>query len=239
VRDGRILPPQRAMKGSNMSTQLTITNRAVAGTNVSPWREAVNEEAGASFGAFLKFAKGDWLLGEEGKKVPEKARFVANMHEYYRGWVRWWDGKPTDHLIGRVVDRHHVPAREELGELDESKWEAEPNGLRRDPWARTCYLAMRDLSNDEIICFTSSSDGGRKGVAKLTDVYDRLRHRHKAKMPVVALTSESYHHKVYGKILKPVFRVVDWAFWDNETAADPDGALRLQHAAEMDDEIPF
>jgi hypothetical protein len=98
---------------------------------------------------------------------------------------------------------------------------------------------MRDLSNDEIICFTSSSDGGRKAVAKLADIYDRLRHRHKAKMPVVKLTSESYQHKLYGKILKPVFRIVDWVYWDDETAADPDGALQLQHAAEMDDEIPY
>src|SRR5258707_9058924 len=125
VRDGRILPPQRTTKGHTMSTELTtISNRTVPGTNVSPWREAVNDEAGASFGAFLKFAKGDWLLGEEGKKVSEEARFVTNMHEYYRGWVR-----------------------------------------------------------------------------------------------------------------KPAFRIVDWAYWDDETAADPDGALQLQHAAEMDDEI--
>jgi hypothetical protein len=225
-----------------MTSQVATINRSTSLTpaaNVSPWREAVNDEIGADFGSFLKFAKGDWLLGEEGKKVPENARFVANLHEYYRGWVRWWDGKPTEHLIGRVVDRFRVPPREELGDLDESKWETEPNGARRDPYARTCYLAMRDLSNDEIVCFTSSSDGGRKAVARLAERYDRLRRRHKAKMPVVVLETESYQHKLYGKILKPRFNVVDWAYWDNETAADPDGALQAQNAAEMNDEIPF
>jgi hypothetical protein len=225
-----------------MTNELTTTNRdagVALATNVSPWREAVNDEVGASFGTFLKFAKGEWLLGEEGKEVPAQARFVANLEEYYRGWVRWWDGKPTDHLIGRVIDRHRVLPREELGDLDESKWETEPSGARRDPWAKTVYLAMRDLRSDEIICFTSSSDGGRKAVAKLADRYDRLRRRHKAKMPVVVLETESYQHKLYGKILKPRFNVVDWAYWDNETAADPDGALQAQNAAEMNDEIPF
>jgi hypothetical protein len=224
-----------------MTTELTtISNRSVASAgDVSPWREAVNDEVGANFGTFLKFAKGDWLLGEEGKKVPAEATFVANMEEYYRGWVRWWDGKPTEHLIGRVVDRHRVPPREELGDLDEVKWETEPNGQRRDPWARTSYLALRDVVSDEIVCFTSSSDGGRKAVAKLADRYDRLRHRFKAKMPVVSLTSESYQHNTYGKILKPTFRIVDWAYWDDEAAADPDAALQLQHAAERSDEIPF
>src|SRR5262249_58118876 len=126
----------------NMSSELTTSNRSTnvaLATTVSPWREAVNDEVGASFGAFLKFTKGDWTLGEEDKEVPAEARFVANLEEYYRGWVRWGDGKPTDHLIGRVVDRHRVHTREELGDLDESKWETEPNGARRGTWSRTVY----------------------------------------------------------------------------------------------------
>jgi hypothetical protein len=224
---------------ANDLTTVTRSTGVALATNVSPWREAVNDEVGASFGVFLKFTKGEWTLGEDAKKVPTEARFVANMHEYYRGWVRWWDGKPTEHLIGRVVDRHRVHAREELSDLDEARWETEPNGARRDPWARSVYLAMRDVSNDEIICFTSSSDGGRKAVAKLADRYDKLRHRFKAKMPVVCLESEAYQHNTYGKILKPKFRIVSWDYWDDETAADPDGALQAQNAAEMSDEIPF
>jgi hypothetical protein len=109
-----------------MTTELTtVGNRGIAlAPQVSPWREAVNDEVGASFGTFLKFSKGEWLLGEEGKEVPAQTRFVANLEEYYRGWVRWWDGKPTDHLIGRVIDRHQVPTRESLGDLDQSKWES-------------------------------------------------------------------------------------------------------------------
>ena len=117
------------MKGSKMSNDLTTANRSTGvalATNVSPWREAVNDEIGANFGAFLKFTKGDWTLGEEEKAVPAEARFVANLDEYYRGWVRWWDGKPTDHLIGRVVDRHRVPTREELGDQDESDGKPSP-----------------------------------------------------------------------------------------------------------------
>lgn len=190
VRGSRIMLPQRAKKGSEMNNELTSISTVASAGIVSPWREAVNDEVGASFGTFLKFAKGEWLLGEDAKKVPAENTFVANLEEYYRGWVRWWDGKPTEHRIGRVADRHIVPARDTLGDLDESKWETEPNGLRRDPWARTCYLAMRNVNDDEIICFTSSSDGGRKAVAKLADRYDRLRHRFKAKMPVVKLESE-------------------------------------------------
>jgi hypothetical protein len=223
-----------------MSNELATVRSSTALTpQVSAYREAVSDEVGAGFGTFLKFAKGDWTLGEEGKEVPTQARFIANMEEWYRGWVRWWDGKPTDHQIGRVIDRHLVPPRETLGDLDETQWETEANGARRDPWSKTTYLAMRDMATDEIICFTSSSDGGRKAVAKLADRFDRQRHKHKAKMPVVTLEAESYQHPTYGKIWKPGFKIVDWAYWDDETAADPDAALRLQQDAEMQDSIPF
>src|SRR5262245_6516327 len=98
--------------GTKMTTDLTRGsdyNAPALQPEVSPWREAVNDEVGASFGAFLKFTKGDWTVGEEAKPVPVDARFVVNMEEYYRGWVRWWDGKPTNHMIGRVIDRHRVP----------------------------------------------------------------------------------------------------------------------------------
>jgi hypothetical protein len=216
---------------TNGSTALT--------TEASPWREFCDEERGTNFGRFLKFRKGLWTLGEDDQEVPKGARFVAALDELHHGWVRWWGGVPTDHRLGRVVDRHRVVLREELGDQDESKWEVEPNGVRRDPWSRTFYLGMRDERNDEIVCYTTSSVGGRDAVYHLTDRFDRLRHRFKGKMPVVLLESESYQHKSYGKVLKPKFRVVDWAYWDDETAADPDGALQTQRAAEMDDDIPF
>jgi hypothetical protein len=109
----------------HMSNEVMTVNHntdIALATNVSPWREAVNDEIGTGFGTFLKFTKGDWTLGEDGKRVPERSRFVVCMDECYRGWVRWWGGKPTDHQIGRVIDRHRVPKREELGDLDETQW---------------------------------------------------------------------------------------------------------------------
>jgi hypothetical protein len=152
---------------------------------ISPWREAANEEQGASFGTLLKFVKGDWLIGEEQEPVAPTATFIVNMEEYWRGWIKWLDKEPVDHRIGRVVDRHRVHLREELGDLDQSRWETDANGVPRDPWQRVSYLVMRNTSNDDIVTFTSTSDGGRKAVAKLADRYDRLRRKHLGKMPVV------------------------------------------------------
>ena len=108
-----------------------------------------------------------------------------------------------------MIDRHRVHLREELGDLDQACWEVDDNGVKTDPWQRVVYLVMRDMSNDEVVTFTSTSDGGSKAVAKLADRFDRLRHKHPAKMPVVNLSSEGYPHKKYGRILKPKF--LPWA----------------------------
>jgi len=80
---------------TNDLTTVTRSTGVALAANVSPYREAVNDEIGADFGTFLRFAKGEWLLGEEGKEVPAEARFVANLEEYYRGWVRW-GGRQAD-----------------------------------------------------------------------------------------------------------------------------------------------
>jgi len=78
-----------------MSNDLAIRPTGTAlSTNVSPYREAVNEEIGADFGTFLKFTKGDWTLGEKGKEVPPDARFVVNMEEA---------GGPAGGMAGRLI----------------------------------------------------------------------------------------------------------------------------------------
>ena len=180
-----------------MSTELmTARSTALAKPGeTSPWREAANEEVGANFGTLLKFVKGDWLVGEEQNKIGPTTTLVVNMDEYWRGWIKWEDSQPVNHVIGRVVDRFRVPGRDELGDLDQSQWENDGSGLKRDPWQRVTYLVMRNAENDEIITFSATSDGGRKAAGKLADRYDRLRHKYKAKMPVVALKGDTYYNK--------------------------------------------
>ena len=76
-------------------------------------------------------------------------------------------------------------------------------------------------------------------MAKLADRFDRLRHKHPAKMPVVTLSSEGYPHKKYGKVLKPKFLLMGWDFWDTEAANDPGGTEQARRAADFGgDEIP-
>jgi hypothetical protein len=228
------------MNENQLTTTRSTAVAARSASNISPWRQAANEEAGANFGTLLKFVKGDWLVGEEQTAVSPTACFVANMDEVWRGWIKWVDQQPIEHVIGREIDGHQVCARDLLGDLDQARWETDGNGVKRDPWQRVTYLVLRNMEDDEVATFTSTSDGGRKAVGKLCDRYDHLRHKHKAQMPIVALKSESYYNKKYRTdVLKPKFQIVGWDYWDEDAKNDPDAALEAQRDAEMSDKIPF
>jgi hypothetical protein len=187
-----------------MTTEVAVQNNnqmtTAGNTNMSPWRQFANEETRGFFaGDLLKYVKGDWFLGEAKKPIGPTEVFVANMQEIWRGWVRWQDGAVTDTVVGRIVDGFALPPRETLGDQDETKWEVEPNGVKRDPWARTVYLILRRLSTEEVVTFTSSSDGGRQAVGRLSDKFDRHLKKGGGRMPMVLLESETYEHKDWQK----------------------------------------
>ena len=76
--------------------------------------------------------------------------------------------------------------------------------------------------------------------------WKRQRDKHPGQVPIVALSSDSYEHKVHRtEIAFPIFTIVDWDFWDeaDTTAALPSYTTaddpRTQVRDEIDDEFPF
>jgi hypothetical protein len=117
-------------------------------------------------GDLLEFSKGDYLAGQNNTLVPMGTVFTVNMDELMAGWVRWWDGKPTDHVMVRVANRA-VPNKPP-GDDDETKWETDASGEPRNPWALTNYVPMMN----------------EKG--ELFHLYDRLEGRPRRDRPPVA-----------------------------------------------------
>ena len=187
-----------------MSNTVTIP---IVNDEISPWRQVANEDAGTFLaGDLLKFVKGDWLLGDGKTVMGSTTLFVVNMHEVWRGWVRWWDHQPTDHAIGRVVDRFVIPPRSTLTQWQDGK----------DPWQPTRYVVMQNADSGALCTFATSSDGGIKAVGKLCDRFDSLRHKYPGLMPVVLLEGNGYQHKdkSVGWVDTPILRIIDWRAWD-------------------------
>lgn len=69
---------------------------------------------------------------------------VANMHTLRCGWVRWECGFPVKEIIGKVSEGFQPPRRAELGDCDESLWQASEDGIPLDPWRQTFDLIVWD-----------------------------------------------------------------------------------------------
>ena len=213
-------------------------------TEISPWRAHADETmASAIAGDILRFIKGRWYRGEEKKLVESEVQFLCNMNEVWTGWVRWFNARPVEHRIHRLIDGAPKLSRNDLGHLDESVWETDAAGEPKDPWAYTERMIMREVGTDELLTFSTSSWGGLKALGKLCRAFDDGRAKHPGMFPVVQLEAVIRPSKDYGPIDEPLFEIVSWAPWDDstpppieETADDP----RTQVRDALDqDEIPF
>jgi hypothetical protein len=202
-------------------------------------------------GTLLRFSKGDYVAGEEGKEIPNGSTFTANVDELLAGWVKWSGGKPVAHIMVRVAEGCTLPRREALGDSDVSHWEADSAGVPRDPWQFTNYLPLLDEQGG-IFTFATSSRGGLNAIGDLTRRYARHRRTgHRDVHPVIALDVGSYQHqnREYGRIKYPLFTPMGWvpktAFNEALAAAgftpgaEPPASQEETQAEEMSDEIPF
>lgn len=171
-------------------------------------------------GTLLKFNKGDWLIGEDAEELPRGTILIANMPSLQRGWIRWQDNKPDQHIMGPIdgpEGSFTPPRRSELGDLDKDQWEEDQNGNPRDPWQESFYLQFfkegTDPEDEEnIYTFAASSAGTRGAIGELAKAYGKNRRMHPTLLPKVALEVDSYQHrnKEYGRIKVPVFKIEDF-----------------------------
>jgi hypothetical protein len=174
-------------------------------------------------GTLLKFAKGDWVAGEDGRAVPEGTEFTVYMSEILAGWVRWEDNKPTEHQMGRIGDGYAPPRRDELGSIDRAAWETDADGKARDPWQFANYVPMKAENTDEMYTFVASSKGALGAIADLCRQYDRHVRKYPDQDPVVRLAAGTYEHKTksYGRIAFPVFTIIGWTAKADLDAGSP------------------
>jgi hypothetical protein len=215
-----------------MSTALKKTEPQMlpAETGNNPWLQAAADAGGG--GRILKFVKGEYEVG--GVEVPIGTEFVAHVDQIVRGWTRFQDGKVAGQHIGKIKDGFRVPAREELGDMDQDKWERDADGEPRNPWVLQWYLPL--IAEDgELLTFVTGSKGGIGAIGTLCRVYGR-----KARdglLPIVKLQVRSYRHERYGKIETPDFVIVGWD--GLEPASAPMLEQRGASGDALNDEIPF
>jgi hypothetical protein len=212
---------------------------AVAVPNDRSYRERyLDEVAPASIvGRMIKFSKdGAFITHDDGKEVDEDAEFVVLADQTLVGWIKFnGEGEPPDRNMGLLYENFCMPARETLGDLDETKWEEGLDNQPADPWQHHMYVVLQHTDTAEMYTYVTSSKTGRRAVGNLLRHFDRMQRSHPHEFPVVRLRTGGFQHKDarVGFVNTPVFVVCGRA--PKDSTIKPDTSV----AAFSDDDIPF
>jgi hypothetical protein len=191
-------------------------NRTLGGVNARNAFESYGQAMATSAitGTLIKFNKGDWVDGEN-ELLDENMELVANMDQLMVGWIKWEDQRPVEQIMGPVAEGYQPQRRNELGDLDQNEWEVDNEGRPQDPWQFSNYIVMKepgqDASEDNLYTFATSSKGGLGALGALCRDYGKeIRGIHADDYPIVALGTDSYMHRVYGRTKIPTLTVIGW-----------------------------
>lgn len=226
-----------------MNDMVVKTSGALAVAEKNPFEMLAEQaERNRLIGDRLKYAKGDWLSGKDDAEVARGTRVVVDIANMYHGWICWKDKKPVDARMGRVADYFIIPARDTLGDQDQSLWELNQDGKPSDPWNKTNQVVMKAEKGDQLYTYSTSSVGGFGALAKLSGEYGKRVRAKPNELPIVELETDSYAHKdkTRGRVKFPVFKVVGWVdrgALDTALGAEAAAAEAASEADEFD--APF
>jgi hypothetical protein len=202
---------------NDLTIQNTTSNSNSTALAMPPAKnafEAYSESVNSNriVGALLKFNKGDWLVGQDNDELKLGTTLVAAVEEVMVGYLKWEDSKVVDMRMGKVKDGFVMPARRDLGDVDQGSWDTDDQGKPRDPWQMTSYLILKAADGQDLYTYAPSSAGGRNVVAALCGEYGKHSRQKPDEFPIVELAVDSYMHKVksYGRIKVPVLQIVGW-----------------------------
>jgi hypothetical protein len=173
----------------------------------------------------------------DGSNVLDR-EFVAFMPRVTEGYTKFHGkGERPDVVESCLGDGTPRVTRDELGDLDQSKWEYGLDNQPRDPWQKHMSLPLIACDDSgEIFQLVPRSPLARSSMEQLLGKYKYSPNRHLGLLPVIKLGVRTKYIKRF-KTDKPV-PVLGITRW-----VTPDGKPKDQAAqskavsAEMDDEI--
>jgi hypothetical protein len=205
-----------------------------------------NETSGAIVGRLLKFVKGKYYVGKgKEEELPLDTELVAVATSL--SWQKWGkDGDGNSRVLDerKRVGSKRLPAREQLGDLDEDLWERDKYDESIDPWKLTRFLYLVNPKTAEDYTFSTTSWGGHDAIRALSRQIAIKRTHASGANAIVKLSVGYKQSKEYGSIPAPKFMVTGWTGETGEPKAiappiDDGFADELPKRREMDDEIPF
>lgn len=176
--------------------------------------------------AILKMDKtGHWVFGADQTEIEDDSEWAINPFSFVRGWIAWGAGEVLGEKMANIT--------EPLPELDPA-----PTGASRG-WEKQFGMHLKCLTGEDKdmdVRFATTSDGGKRAVSALAlAVANQVEKDGDNCVPVVALSSEHYAHKKYGRVYTPIFKIVRWVSLKGPAATETAAAASPQPTAEAED----
>lgn len=171
-------------------------------------------------GVYMIFNKGTWEYGAEKQEIEDDSEWAVHPEGFHHGWSCW--GTEANGNARELLGEYFVPF------TTPNKREDELEDLAGQ-WSKKVgvqMLCLNGVDQELKVFFTSNSRGGQNFYAALVkEVVGKIREGSDAICPVIALTSDSYVHKKFGKTFTPDFEIIDWLTLEdlNERITSDDG----------------
>lgn len=178
---------------------------------------AVAPRVGGEF-QFLKMEKGtgEWVYGQEETVVEDGSLWAVNPNSLEYGYIAW---PPEDSKSREPEGEVTVPISRplpDMGTLRTKNPGGETTG-RGWQYQQSVVLVCINGEDEGTTCqYKQSSVGSQKLFKSLVDsIMAQVSKGSDAIVPIVKLSSSSYKHDKYGKIVNPVWDIVEWRTMDD------------------------
>lgn len=182
-----------------MSNELMKPSALLSGLQTMMARPVVADNDGK---IFMKFTKGEWLVGREEAEPDAKSLWALNPFSATRGYICWGEGAPIDERMASLtappVDPSTLPSHTD----SDRGWEVQM-GVE--------LVCVEGDMAGTTVAFGSSSRGGLQAIQKLlTSLMKQAESGGDDIVPVMTLGSDSYRHPKFGRVYTPEMEIKEW-----------------------------
>jgi hypothetical protein len=193
-------------------------------------------EWGGSAGRLFAFngTSGIHRTLDDDVEVPDGTEFIAHLHESARGFIKFNPDGPPDYQMVRIDQNAEVPDRNELGDLDPTKWPLGPSGEKTDPWKEQYAIPMaRNDPGSELYVYVARGVVAMNSVRALLGRWRSHPKRREGLVPVVRVKNGTYFNKRFNADRpKPELEIVGWV---TKTGATPPQVKQIEKTSLSED----
>lgn len=183
---------------------------------------AVAPRVGGEF-QFLKMEKGtgEWLYGQEETVVEKDALWAVNPTSLEYGYIAWPPETASDREPeGEIM----VSINRELPSVNTLRTKHPDGQTTGNGWQyqQSMVLVCINGEDEGVACqYKQSSVGSLKAFKSVTDAIGaQVAKGADEIVPIIRLKSDSYKHKKWGKIVNPIFEIVEWRTMDDTSPVE-------------------